>query len=783
MKTGKRIIGICLIVVLALCSPPVNNIVGIRIKENAFGLSASAASDFTSGIFEYKIQNDETARITGLTVDKDSIIGHVDLPRSLGGYTVSAIASSVFQRCKYLTSVFIPKTLVYYSHTFKDSGLTMAVIEDGSTNISSYGFSGAKQLVDISIPDSVCQFGTGAFQNCESLTSFIIPKSVTKLGMYTFQGCDGIKSIVIPNGVEEYSFAFKESGVEEVTIESGATSIDGYGFAEASFLTDINIPNTVTIIGGSAFQNCKSLSSFVIPKSVTNMGMYVFDGCEELKGILIHKDLIDYAHTFKLSEISDVIIEKGATRIDAYGFTEASFLTNITIPNTVIDIGTSAFSKCEALSDVFFMGTKNEWDVINIKAGNECLTNATIHFNVSNNNEYYTFGEETYGFHNYSDDHSSGHCFGMSATSSMYFLGLLDQSLLGDSTKKLVSYSDTSKVRKPICHYQKIQGSYARKAIVAGGYYYKSNSLMKYFGVAYNMQSDWNEVINYVKNHNHDNKGTLQIGYRGRYRNKKGKVVEGGHAINFLRYEVVGEQERIYAYDNNCPDYETYFYKDSAGNIQQAPYASFSVSITSIALRDVKEYFKTARKYKQSFIVYALQEMIAIDVGEQSVMDGDYETSALVMFEIPEDQSKIIIKPLVDNAEFTYMDQTYSFGEIDENTYGILTLAESEDGVGELKIETEPEPHTHTYTATVTTPATCTEPGVMTYTCADGDDTYTETIPATGHVDDNNDGHCDACGEQMTGGDHCKFCGKIHNGGFFDKLTGFFHKIFAIFKR
>ena len=39
------------------------------------------------------------------------------------------------------------------------------------------------------------------------------------------------------------------------------------------------------------------------------------------------------------------------------------------------------------------------------------------------------------------------------------------------------------------------------------------------------------------------------------------------------------------------------------------------------------------------------------------------------------------------------------------------------------------------------------------------------------------------CGEQMQGGDHCKFCGKIHNGGFFDKLTGFFHKIFAIFKR
>ena len=57
------------------------------------------------------------------------------------------------------------------------------------------------------------------------------------------------------------------------------------------------------------------------------------------------------------------------------------------------------------------------------------------------------------------------------------------------------------------------------------------------------------------------------------------------------------------------------------------------------------------------------------------------------------------------------------------------------------------------------------------------------TVDTIDHADENNDGSCDYCGMQMSGGDHCKFCGKIHNGGFFDKLTGFFHKIFAIFKR
>ncbi|MCD8006022.1 MAG: hypothetical protein LUF29_03465 [Oscillospiraceae bacterium] len=40
--------------------------------------------------------------------------------------------------------------------------------------------------------------------------------------------------------------------------------------------------------------------------------------------------------------------------------------------------------------------------------------------------------------------------------------------------------------------------------------------------------------------------------------------------------------------------------------------------------------------------------------------------------------------------------------------------------------------HTHSYTSSVTTEATCTTDGVRTYTCSCGD-SYTETIPATGH--------------------------------------------------
>ena len=58
--------------------------------------------------------------------------------------------------------------------------------------------------------------------------------------------------------------------------------------------------------------------------------------------------------------------------------------------------------------------------------------------------------------------------------------------------------------------------------------------------------------------------------------------------------------------------------------------------------------------------------------------------------------------------------------------------------------------HTHTFGDwTVTTPATCTADGVETRTCACGE-TETRAIPATGHVDADNDGKCDVCQTVLT---------------------------------
>ena len=61
-----------------------------------------------------------------------------------------------------------------------------------------------------------------------------------------------------------------------------------------------------------------------------------------------------------------------------------------------------------------------------------------------------------------------------------------------------------------------------------------------------------------------------------------------------------------------------------------------------------------------------------------------------------------------------------------------------------------PDTHAHSYTSKVTTAATCTTNGVKTYTCECGN-TYTESIPATGH--NYVDGVCSICGAKEPGGE------------------------------
>ncbi|MBE6985038.1 MAG: hypothetical protein E7434_05415, partial [Ruminococcaceae bacterium] len=89
-----------------------------------------------------------------------------------------------------------------------------------------------------------------------------------------------------------------------------------------------------------------------------------------------------------------------------------------------------------------------------------------------------------------------------------------------------------------------------------------------------------------------------------------------------------------------------------------------------------------------------------------------------------------------ENTDSTTVNATCTAG-------GSITVTCNDCGV--IISTTEIEATGHNYQQTAAVDATCTEDGSLTYTCANCDDSYTETVAATGHS--YVDGTCTACGD------------------------------------
>ena len=162
-----------------------------------------------------------------------------------------------------------------------------------------------------------------------------------------------------------YKYSLDEDGNATITGYSGSVSalaipqtIDGHkvvAIGNSAFkgtcLVNVTVPDTVTEIGYSAFEDCKQLSSVSLSSNLTELGSSVFSNCTSLTSIRIPKSLEtvdagtwgEYAPFKGCTILSNVELESGMTKIPANLLRDCPGFTTITIPNTVTEIGYSAF--------------------------------------------------------------------------------------------------------------------------------------------------------------------------------------------------------------------------------------------------------------------------------------------------------------------------------------------------------------------------------------------------------------------------------------------------------
>lgn len=265
---------------------------------------------------------------------------------------------------------------MYFAKNFYLNGekVVSAEVPQGVTSLD-YTFYGFKDLIRITLPNSMTRIGERAFYDCGSLVNITIPDSVTSIGYEAFYGCSSLVRITIGSGVTSIgSSAFLDCSslanvyladmdawcrivfdsnystpmlyarniylngekITSVTMPQGITTVQ-HTFCGFRDLVTVTIPDGVTSIGGEAFGYCSSLSSITIPDGVTSIGGDAFFYC---------------------SSLTSITIPDSVTKIESSAFCRCTSLQSIAIGSGVTSINGkddyySPFSGCKKLESVY----------------------------------------------------------------------------------------------------------------------------------------------------------------------------------------------------------------------------------------------------------------------------------------------------------------------------------------------------------------------------------------------------------------------------------------------
>lgn len=245
---------------------------------------------------------DGRVTITGYSV----LIGDIEIPAEIDGYPVTAIGDNAF-RGSSIASVTIPDSVI-------------SIGEDAFRNCYS--------LASVTIPDSVISIGEEAFRNCHSLVSVTISAGVAQIGADAFLYCVSLEDIHVASANRYYA------SLDGVLFDADQKTLICHPAGRAGSYV---IPPGTTAIGARAFSG-HALQEVAIPCTVTHIGEAAFGHCASLAQIEVSPDNPSYVSS------EGVLFDSGLTRLIQFPGRLACY--SYIIPESVVVIGTRAFSNC-----------------------------------------------------------------------------------------------------------------------------------------------------------------------------------------------------------------------------------------------------------------------------------------------------------------------------------------------------------------------------------------------------------------------------------------------------
>ena len=340
------------------------NLVAICRKEYPNNKTLDSVASFESYFFDYSNPEEYfTIDNNGTIIEYIGKQNDVYVPDTVDGITVTAIGSGVFR-------------------------MPFDSMNDESINY----------LKTIRLPDTCTKICDEAFLYCNFLTT-VNANNIQTIGYKGFYYCSHLKSINLENLTSLSPCALSLSRIEELKNDK-LEIIPDRVFASCVALVNVDLPN-VKSIGEKAFDYCYSMKKAYFP-SLEIIGEKGFWACSGLEYINFPSlEIIEneaFYHSVGLEKFDAphvkiigntafsrcINLENAdiplVTSIGDNAFNLCESLKSITIGSGLESIGEAAFKNCPSLTDVYYDGTKSQWESIEIKADNEYLLNADIHF-------------------------------------------------------------------------------------------------------------------------------------------------------------------------------------------------------------------------------------------------------------------------------------------------------------------------------------------------------------------------------------------------------------------
>ena len=409
------------------------NLVNVSLPDSL----TSIGSDTFYGCTNLQTYDDGTASYLGNSENHYLVLVSV-ISKEITSFTIDDktkfIWSSAFSECRVLESIENTQNILCIgSRAFEHcNNLKTFTIPYGITTIEDNTFFCCTNMQTITIPETVTSIGQSAFEGCNNLKSISIPNGVTSIGNKAFYECKKLENIIIPDGVtfiRYYTFYGCES-LEWVSLPESVYYIDQFAFKNCSSLKSIIIPSAVTKIAIAAFLHCDALTTIYYGGTedkwstisiegnngcLDGIRKYYFSQTEpEKDGYFWHFDTDgvtpvswgnepNYSYGLEYSLNSDgkgytvvgmgdcidkdLIIPSTHEGLPVNAIGENAFngntdITYVLIDRAVTSIGQGAFNLCSSLINVYYNGTKEEWETLcsSIGVSNDYLIDAKVYY-------------------------------------------------------------------------------------------------------------------------------------------------------------------------------------------------------------------------------------------------------------------------------------------------------------------------------------------------------------------------------------------------------------------